>query len=191
MLKHHLKLALRYFVRHKGHSVLNVAGLAVGLACCLLIAAYVRDELQYDRLHARRDRIYRVTFQLEGFAEGANNPAPLGPALAQHYPEIRTSVRVFKHWFAPLLAHGDKGFIEERVFFADSAFLSLFSFPLVRGDRATALQKPNAVLLTQSSAQKYFGTEDPVGRQLRYNAELELTVTGVLADVPQDRKSVV
>ena len=79
MLKHHLKLALRYFVRHKGHSVLNVAGLAVGLACCLLIAAYVRDELQYDRLHARRDRIYRVTFQLEGFAEGANNPAPLGP----------------------------------------------------------------------------------------------------------------
>ena len=69
MLKHHLKLALRYFVRHKGHSVLNVAGLAVGLACCLLIAAYVRDELQYDRLHARRDRIYRVTFQLEGFAE--------------------------------------------------------------------------------------------------------------------------
>ncbi len=184
MLSSHLKLAARHFTRHKSYSMLNVLGLAVGMACCLLIAAYIQDELRYDRMHAAAERIFRVTFQLEGFDESANGPAPLGPALAEHYPEIQASVRVFKHWFAPLLAHGDQGFIEERVFFADSAFLSVFSFPLVRGDRATALQKPNSILLTETTARKYFGAENPVGKQLRYNAEIELTVAGVLADVP-------
>ncbi|MGH7493665.1 MAG: ABC transporter permease [bacterium] len=184
MLTNYLKLAIRHFVRHKGHSVLNVVGLSVGMACCLLIAAYVQDELRYDRMHAAAERIYRVTLQLEGFEEGANAPAPLGPALAQHYPEIQSSVRIFKHWFAPLMARGDQGFIEERVFFADSAFLSVFSFPLVRGDRATALRQPNSVLLTASAARKYFGVEDAIGKQLRLNTEIELTVTGVLADIP-------
>jgi putative ABC transport system permease protein len=184
MLKNHLKLALRYFVRHKGYSILNVMGLAVGMACCLLIAAYVQDELQYDRMHVAADRIFRVTFQLEGFDESTNNPAPLGPALAAQFPEIQSSVRLFKHWFAPLIANGEQGFIEERVFFADTAFLSVFSFPLAAGDRATALQQPNSVLLTASSAQKYFGAEDPMGKQLRLNTDIALTVTGVLADIP-------
>jgi putative ABC transport system permease protein len=184
MLANYLKLAVRHFVRHKGYSLLNVAGLAVGMACCLLIAAYVHDELQYDRMHAATDRIYRVTLQLEGFEEGANAPASLGPALAQYYPEIQSSVRVFKHWFAPLIGYGDRGFIEDRVFFADSSFLSVFSFPLVRGDRVAALRQPNSVLLTTSTALKYFGAEDPIGKQLRFNTEIELTVTGVLAEIP-------
>lgn len=184
MLKNYLKIALRYFVRHKGYSVLNVMGLAVGMACCLLIAAYVQDELQYDRMHTAAARIFRVTFQLEGFDESANGPAPLVPALAAQYPEIQSSVRVFKHWFAPLIANGEQGFIEERVFFADSAFLSIFSFPLLAGDRATALQQPNSVLLTTSMARKYFGAEDPIGKQLRLNTEIALTVTGVLAEFP-------
>jgi putative ABC transport system permease protein len=135
-------------------------------------------------MHVAADRIFRVTFQLEGFDESTNNPAPLGPALAAQFPEIQSSVRLFKHWFAPLIANGEQGFIEERVFFADTAFLSVFSFPLAAGNRATALQQPNSVLLTASSAQKYFGAEDPMGKQLRLNTDIALTVTGVLADIP-------
>jgi putative ABC transport system permease protein len=188
MLRNYLTIALRNLRRQKGYAFINVFGLAVGLAACSLILLYVRDELSYEAMHTRADRIYRV--HLDAALAGqtfnsATTSAPMAAALRAEYPEVESSTRVWDTGRV-LLSHGDRQFYEERFFWADSTVFEVFSFPLVQGDARTALSRPNTVVLTASTARKYFGEADPLGQTLRFDNRLDLTVTGVTPDVPSN-----
>ncbi len=189
MLKNYLKIALRNLLRHKGYSFINIAGLAVGITCCLLILLFVQDELSYDRYHEKAERIYRLI--VENQAEGrvfnnALSSAPMVPALLRDYPEIESAVRLYPVDASVLVSHEDKRFYEERFFYADAAVFEVFTFPLVKGDPNTALVEPNTVVLTEAMAHKYFGEEDPLGKILKLNLERDYLVTGVIKNVPNN-----
>ncbi len=187
MLKTDLKIALRRLGRHRVYTLINVAGLAAGLACCLLILLFVRDELRYDRFHAHADRIFRLVADVnagERVLDLATTPAPWGPLLAEDDPAVQAYVR-FATFAAPVLVrHAERAFYEERFFWADSSVFRVFDFPLARGNPATALTAPDAVVLTAAAARTYFGDADPVGRTLTVDEKRDYRVTGVLAPLP-------
>ena len=191
MLTNYVKMALRHFKRQKGYAFLNVSGLVTGIVCCLLIVLYVQDELRYDRFHENTDRLYRVT-AVRGMpgelTASANTALPIGPALQVDFPEVLEAVRA-RRLFDPILQHQGVRFTERRVYAVDSTFLEVFSFPLLRGDPATALDRPDAVVLTETAARRYFGDADPLGKTFTYrnnDTVVTLTVTGVLQDVPSN-----
>ncbi|HMB92180.1 MAG TPA: ABC transporter permease [Rhodothermales bacterium] len=186
MLRSYFTVAMRNVRRQKGYAFLNISGLAIGMAVCLLILLYVQDELSYDRFHALAADTYRLVLESSEGERSGTMSASLGPALAQENAEVQTTVRLFKHWEAPLIARADDGFIEEAFYFADSSFFGVFSFPLRQGDTATALAVPFSVVLTEAMARKYFGSANPLRQTLRYNSDHDLTVTGVMADVPHN-----
>ncbi|MFB3133176.1 MAG: ABC transporter permease [Rhodothermales bacterium] len=186
MLKNYLKIALRHLQKHKGYSFINIAGLTIGMAACVLIMLYVQDELSYDRYHENADQIYRVNLNgaIGGsFIHTATSSAPMGATLVQEYPEVLNAVR-FLDTRRPLIAYEDHQFYEDNVLLADSTVFDLFTFPLVEGDPKTALAEPNTLVLTEAMAKKYFGDDDPVGQTLRLNDETDYTVTGVLKSLP-------
>ena len=179
MLTNYFKIALRNFKKRKGYAVINVAGLAVGMACCLLIALYVQDEHSYDRYHENADRIVRLV------ETRARVGAPFGPALVAEYPAVEQAVRIHPmFWSTPLIKVGDRGFYEDGVFFADSSLFAVFSFRLLRGDPKTALAAPFSMVLTETTAAKYFGEGDPIGQVLTYDGVHEYTVTGIVEAPP-------
>ncbi len=187
MLKNYFKIALRNLKKHKGYTFINITGLAVGLACCLLIVLCVRDELSYDRYHDNADQIYRITLDAllgEQEINGPISPAPMAQALVSDFPEVVQATRLFTYMDETLVRYQDSRFVEERFFFGDSTFFEVFTFPLLRGDPETALVEPNTVVLTESTARKYFGQQDPIGQTLRVNERTDYEVTGVMADVP-------
>lgn len=188
MLKSYLKIALRNLLKHKAYSFINIAGLAVGLACCLLISLYVKDELSYDRYHAKADRIFKVATEVrsaEKQSQFALTPAPLAEALARDFPEVETTTRLFTFFGEGLVRYGEKRFNEPRIYFGDSTFFDVFSIPLLRGEIKTALAQPNTVVLSESAARKYFGSNDPLGKTLSINNDgLDLQVAGVMQDIP-------
>ncbi len=189
MLKNYLTVALRSLRRQKGYAALNVVGLAVGLACCGFIGLYVQDELSYDRFNERADRIVRVVREIRSGGEeidSAPTSAPMAPALEAEFPEVEHAVRLV---MASGLLERVSGtervrYQEPAVAYGDAAIFEVFSFPLVAGDPARALVEPNAVVLTESLARKYFGDTDPMGQPLRLDDQVTLTVTGVMRDVP-------
>ena len=192
MLRNYFKIALRNLMRHKGYAFINIAGLAVGLACCLLIGLFVRSELSYDRFHEKADRLYRAWVDEREEGERFFNtitPIPLGPTLERTFPDVQEAVRLYA--YADLVRRGERQFTE-RIHLADSAFFDVFTFPLIRGDPQAALDQPNSVVLTEPIARKYFGDEDPVGQTLavRVGGEVQdLTVTGV-AEAPPEASSI-
>jgi len=187
-LKTFLKTALRSLVRRKGISLINISGLALGLAGFLIISLYVQNELSYDKYNANYKRIVRVT-EIDSSAstplEYARTPAPLAEALRREFPAITNTVRLVKSEKV-LVSSGERRFYEENAFFADPSILSVFTFPLSIGDAQTALSEPRAILLTEQTARRYFGDADPSGRLVRWDNRYDLKVTGVLKDVPQN-----
>ena len=182
MLKNYFTVALRSLRRHKGYSAINIVGLAAGMACCLLILLFVRDELAYDRFHENADRIYRIQSDWGDFSLPATNP----PFVARFKTE-RPDLTVAQFLRTDLLARvGDRAFAEDDVLFANPAVFDVFSFGLVRGDPETALERPYTLLMTESAAEKYFGDADPVGQTVEVDNQFELEVAGVLADVPDN-----
>jgi putative ABC transport system permease protein len=180
MFHNYLKTAWRQLLRHRAFSFINIAGLAVGMAVCILIFLWVWDELSFDRFHKNADSISRINL----LARGQIWPVtaiPLGPALENDYPEIETTARYSRT--AGLLAYQDKKF-EESGAYADPSFLEMFSFPLLKGDPATALASPEAILITRELAEKAFGKDDPMGRHVLLDGSADLRVTGVLQDLP-------
>ena len=179
MLTNYFKVALRNLRKRKGYAFINVAGLAVGMACCLLIALYVRDERSYDRYHDHADRIVRLV------EDRARVGAPFGPALLGEFPEVEQVARLHPmFWTTPLLRAGEQGFYEDRIFFADSSLFDVFSFRLLRGDPKTALAAPFSMVLTEAMAEKYFGDVDPMGQIISYDNTHNYTVTGVVENTP-------
>lgn len=190
MIKNYFKIAVRNLVRHKGVSFINIFGLAVGMACCLLIMLYVKDEISYDRYHKNADRIYRLVKDFindDGTKlPDATTPPALAMAIQKEIPEVESVTRVFPGWGRKyLFQYADKRFLEEKLYRIDSSFFDVFTFPFVKGDAKSSLKELNSVLLTETSATKYFGYDDPMGKVLRTDLG-DLMVTGVLKDVPSN-----
>lgn len=187
MFKHHLKISFRNLWKYKVYSAINLAGLAIGMACCILILLWVQDELSYDKFHKNADRIFRIILlDREDPSRGiARAGAPWGPALKKDYPEIDNFVR-FRFFGRSLVSCGDKQFYEDEGLYADSTIFQVFSFPLVKGDSLTALNDPKSVVINEDLAAKYFGDEDPLGKTLTFDNQVERQVTGVLKNVPEN-----
>ncbi|WP_080057481.1 ABC transporter permease [Spirosoma aerolatum] len=188
MLRNYLKIAWRNLMLHKAFAVINVVGLAVGLATCLLIVLYVKHELSYDRYNAKADRIYRMI--IHGKIGGkeistAMSSVPAGPALAHDYAGVEAVTRLNQEGTF-IVKHDHESFKEEHVAFADSNFFDIFSIPLLKGNSKTVLTDPNTVVVTETIARKYFGTQDPIGQTLTLGSRGLFRVTGVCADVPSN-----
>jgi putative ABC transport system permease protein len=194
MFGNYAKIALRNVKRQKGYSVINIAGLAVGIACTIFILLWVQDELSFDRFHENADRIYRVVFSTSDedlTPTNANGAFGVGPALKRDFPEILEVVRIRKmgQGVKRYVGYKDKKYYELRFFFAEPSILSVFDFPLVKGNPDMALNDPNSIVLTEETAKKYFGNEDPMGKTIEadpYNdGNLMLfSVTGIAQNVP-------
>ncbi|MFD2935901.1 ABC transporter permease [Spirosoma flavum] len=187
MLRNYLLIAFRNLRKYKTFSFINITGVAVGLACFLLIALYVRDELSYDRYNANADRLYRVTrtfLTSEGTVSLrlAQVAPPFGPLIKQDFPEIEQVARTLES--ESLLRYGEHSFNEKNVFFAEGNLFKTLSFDMVSGSPDQALVNPFSILFSRPMAEKYFGTENPVGKTVRLNNQYDLTVTGVYEPLP-------
>ncbi|MDX1627310.1 MAG: ABC transporter permease [Fulvivirga sp.] len=161
-------------------SFINIAGLTVGLASFLLIINFVQYELSYDQYIENLDNTYRVNLVRNSTgAKAAAIGPPMGPAMKEQFPEVKSVVR-FRHANDVLVRIEDDEYYENSIFYVDSTFLDVFTFPLVKGDRETALDQKNAVIITEELANKYFANEDPIGKSITLDDQLELVVTGVL-----------
>ena len=164
MFKNYFITSVRSLMRNKGFSVINIVGLAVGLATFSLISFYVYSELNFDRYHEKSDRIFRIVENLrtenELLLQSTSSP-PMGPRMLKDFPEIESYVR-FQNWNL-LAQHNGISYYEPDSFIADSSVFDIFSFKLVKGDKKSALREPFSIVLTESTAKKYFGNEDPIG----------------------------
>ena len=186
MLKNYLKITLRRLLRYKGYTFINVSGLAIGIAVCLLIGLFLQHELSYDRHHAHADRIFRVVYQSgpnDHSSESAITPELLAPALQEHLPDIDRIARLSTSSYPQVVSVAQRRFHEERFFHADSSFFSLFSYTFLQGNPALALMEPESVVITASTAQKYFPDQNPMGQTLTYDGK-DYRVTGIIEDVP-------
>ncbi len=187
MLKNYFKIALRNLNRHKGYSLINILGLALGIACCSLILLYVQDELNFDSFHENSENIYRVVETRESPDRGERHTtmtaAPVGPKLVEDFPEITNSVRFIRPGRFTV-QHGNNRFYEGEYLIADPYVLQFFDFQLLQGDPENALEAPNSVVITESAAKKYFGDKNPYGEILVAGNFGDCKVTGVLADPP-------
>lgn len=184
MLKTYFKIAYRNLIKHKAYSIINISGLAIGMAASILILLWVQNELSYDKFHKNAGQIYRITADASGF-KAAVNTAAMPAALKQLMPEVKNTVRL-SHQSTILLEAGIRKFEEKNVFYADSSFLQVFSFPLISGDRSTALNRVDGILITQDMAKKYFGDENAIGKVLRKDNGDNVVVTGVMANIPSN-----
>ncbi|WPU93617.1 ABC transporter permease [Mucilaginibacter sabulilitoris] len=182
MFKTYFKLAYRNIIKDKAYSIINISGLTIGLASSILILLWVQNELSYDKFHKNASQIYRVVSDF-GDSKTAANSAGMPAGLKAELPVVKNTVRI-KPANTTLLEVGDKKIQEDRVFYADASFLDIFSYPLVKGNRASALKEMDAVLITQEMASKYFGNQDPIGKIIRKDNQENLLVTGVLANLP-------
>lgn len=190
MLKNYLKIALRTLVREKGYAFINVFGLAVGMACCLLILLFIQKERTYDRFHDQSDQIYRLAYSAESggtVTDWAYSGAQWGPALAEAFPEEVAAARLQGNLGdgTDLVRYNDNTFSERHIYFADPAVFDVFTLPLLHGDAATALDAPYTIVLSTTMAHKYFGGEDPVGKMLNIDGS-DYRVTGVYEALPSN-----
>ncbi len=188
MFRHYLRIAVRNFLKHKSYSFINVAGLAIGLACCFVIVLYVQQELSYDRFHTNADRTYRLlhTPAQDPHQRSAISASAYAPHLKQEFPDIEV-VRFFTNSSRVNLKYGAEVRTVDGFYYADSSVFDIFSFPLRQGDPKTALAAPNTMVLTPAAAKAWFGSEDPVGKSMTFlggAANWEITVTGILESIP-------
>lgn len=183
MLQTYLKITLRNLWKNKTYSFINIFGLSIGIACAILILLWVRNELNYDKFHSKAENIYRVV-QHDNNGMNSRAPAPLAPVVAEASPAVTAYARLFK---PPRLVieHGENIFYENEGIIVDPAFLTMFDFTLIQGDRTTALNNPDNIVLTESMVEKYFGDVDPLNKSVVIDGEGEMIVTGILEDIPQ------
>ena len=175
-------IALRHMSRQRGYTAINVLGLAVGLVCAILIFLYVRWELSYDRFHEKADRIYRVTLN-----DSARSPRELGPILKADFPEIQQYARLLPTIGTWIMKYEERVYYEKNVYWANNELFDVFDFPLLRGDPDHALVAPYTAVISEDTAWKYFGDEDPMGKTIiADNGYMLLTVTGVMANIPEN-----
>lgn len=185
MFRNYFIITLRNIKKHKAFSLINISGLAIGIACCLLIFEYVKFEQSFDDYHADKDRIFEVgmNFTNADVTEGTSQTgAPLGPALKENFPEVEIFARVM-HVGSGLVKYGDNVFYEDKRLYAENDLFQILTIPFLQGDSKTALLRPATVVITSSIAKKYFGMDNPIGKSIRINTK-DFEVTGVTEDQP-------
>ena len=198
MLKNYFKIAFRNLLKNKVFSLVNIAGLAMGMAACFFIFLYVHFELSYDGWHKNIANLYRVPIQVTGSLfsstniEASNHPA-VGPAMKKDFPEVVNYARVvpttlFMSNTMMSYTNGNQttSFNEDHAYIVDSSFLTMFSFPFIEGDPRTALSDAKSIVISDKMAKKYFGNEDPLGKTLSLNLKSSFKVTGVFRDIPEN-----
>ncbi len=188
MFKNYVKIAFRNIVRHKGYSFINIFGLAVGLTVCILILLWVQDEYNRDRYHSNLDNIYRVNIRYDQSGQMRNHratPPALGPALKDEFSEIKNFARYHPRRSSILTKYKDR-LTKENFGFADPSLFEIFDIAFITGDYKTAFSSPNSVVVTQETAERYFGLENPIGEVLTVNNLYDLTVTGIIENIPDN-----
>jgi putative ABC transport system permease protein len=188
MFNNYLKITFRNFKRQKAYSIINVTGLAVGMACFICILVYVHHELSYDRFHANADNICRLV--MKGNTSGspfdvALSSGPIGPTMVKDFPEVDKAVRFQRRERIPV-NYEKKQFLEEGIFYADETVFDVFTFSLLKGNPDTALKNPFSAVIIRETARRYFGSANPLGKILRFNQREDYAVTGVMEDVPEN-----
>lgn len=188
MFKNYLNIAFRKLWKNKSFSAINIIGLAIGIAICLIIMLFVNNELSYDKFNEKANRMYTVYFQGNVQGEKMNEASimpPVAQTLKKDYPEVESATRL-RDYGKPKLVYNNKSFKEDAFAFVDSNFFQVFTLPLIEGNAKTALLEPNTVVITKALAKKYFGTEDPMGKVIAFkngnNASCK--ITGVIDKVP-------
>jgi putative ABC transport system permease protein len=186
MFKNYLKIAIRNIRSQKGYTFINVFGLAVGMACCIFILAYITDEISFDRFHEKADNIYRIN--TTGIVSGrtikvGTVPAPMAQTMVNDFPEVLDAVR-FRSYGNMTVNYQDKTYLEPGLFYTDNSIFSIFSFRLLLGDPNTVLKAPYTVVITPEIARKYFGNENPVGKIIRLNNNEDYSITGIIEKPP-------
>ncbi|MCM4156701.1 ABC transporter permease [Gramella sp. AN32] len=188
MFKNYFKIAWRNIWRHRGFSFLNISGLAIGMTAGFLVLLYVNFELSYDEMHEKGDRIYRVVADIDTPSEKieANMAAwPVGPNLQREFPEIIAATRVLTAELP--VQRGSLKFVEPLAVAVDSTFFEIFDFQLLEGDKDEVLTNPNSLVLSETTAKKYFGEEDPMGKTLKIQDQgIAAKVTGIMKDIPEN-----
>jgi len=193
MLRNYIKISLRSLLKNRLNTGINMLGLAMGIACFLLIGLFIEDELSYDRFYANADRIFRVT--VENFNEDgekvrhwvAASPGFV-PLLVQDYGVVEAGTRLYL-WDNPVLIHQGKKIIEEELIYAEPDFFKIFDFEFIEGDPVQVFEKPNSIVLTEAAAERYFTSnwrdQSILGKTISYQDEFDLTVTGIIKNVPE------
>jgi putative ABC transport system permease protein len=185
MLKNYFKIAIRNLLRFKLYSFINIVGLSVGIAACVLIMLWVQDELAFDRFHKNVDNVFRVINYQGNFENrGAGTPAPLGPAIKEEIPDVVNFTRFASAPRKVVVKYDKKIFYENRISFADPSVFEVFTFPFVEGDPRTALSGLPNVVITENIAHKYFGDDEPVGKTLTIEGAENVVVSGVIKNIP-------
>lgn len=186
MIKNYLTSVIRYVSRNKAFTIINILGLAIGMMACMLITQYIMHEFSYDDFHTKKDEIFRV--QLDRYDKGevstrwASGAAGIGQDLKTNFPEVKQFVRMTKR--NSVFSHGDVFFKEEDTYFASEEFFRVFSFRLLQGTDSLVLKEPFKIVVSQSFAKKYFGSENPIGRFIKNNGKTDYEITGVFEDIP-------
>lgn len=189
MLKSYLKIAFRSLTKNKAYTIINILGLSFGLGCCILIMLFVQDETSYDTFYSDGDDIYRMVLERK-YPDHLTNyaiiPGGFSEVVAEEIPEVKASTRLvgFPN-FSTIVTYEDKVFEEYYFFSADSNFFSVLDFEILQGDVSTALTNPNTVVVTKSTAEKYFGKENPIGKNIEVNGN-PIEVVAVMQDVPEN-----
>jgi len=182
MIRNSIRMASRNLAKSKGFSFINIFGLAMGMAACLFLVLWVQDERSFDLFHEKAAAIFRVDANWPT-VRSALTPYPLGPAIEKDIPEVRKTARQASLGTVVLRA-GEKTFYESSIQAVDPSFLQIFSFPLLRGDPESALSQPHSLIMTETLAKKYFGSENPMGRTVTMDGQFDFTISGVTKDVP-------
>lgn len=189
MIKNYFKIAWRNLWKNTTATLINIIGLTTGLTCCLLMVLYMQHELSYDKFITNHDRIVRVIMEYS-FNDGKLNKGnytstKVFPALKKSFPEVEDGVRMAH--YSRIVKYGEKIFNEENFYFADSSFFRMFSFRLLKGNANSVLEAPKQVVLSETTARKYFGSEDPVGKTILISSTQEpYQITGVAEDCPSN-----
>ena len=190
MLKNFLLIAFRNSWRNKGYTLINLLGLAIGIASSIIILLFVLDELEFDRHNENFSKIYRICIKgkiQDNEIEAALSNAPIGATLKSEFPEVEEYTRLYTFEGEPIVRYNEKVFIEKNFYYADSTFFDVFTAPVKNGNPQTMLNRPNTMVLTEETARKYFGNEDPVGRMVQVGQdEQNFEVTGVVEGFPEN-----
>jgi putative ABC transport system permease protein len=190
MIKNYFKIAFRNLWKHKGFSAINILGLAIGIAACLVIMLFVTYERSFDSMHSKNIVRLNEVQQFEGMVQPQNvalSMYPMGPTLKTEFPEVKNFTRV-RESSKMELRYKEKRIFLPSVLYVDSTFMQLFDFQLLQGDRNKMLENINTIVLTRESAKKIFGNENPIGKSItKYSGDtITFTITGILKDVPEN-----
>lgn len=184
MFRNYIKVAFRNLIRNKTFSIINLLGLSVGIACAALIFMWVNDEINFDNFHADKDNIYRILVDRNNEGNlSAQTPGLLAKTIKDEIHEIKYAARIIQNHRNPW-KYKENGYYEDRSFCVDQDFFRIFNFPIIQGETISPLDNPNSIVISESTAKKYFGDEDPIGKEINWNNWSTYQVNGIIKDMP-------